>query len=122
MGRVPVIALACVLGALAAIGTGAFGAEPPKPESAKAAPASETTAKASQELKLPPGWKKKKRGKFILYCKKEAPMGTRLQSETCYDEPNMRNYILALQESKSDIDRIRSTCSNICTCGDPGAC
>ncbi len=122
MGRVPVIALACVLGALAAIGTGAFGAEPPKPESAKAAPASETTAKAGQELKLPPGWKKKKRGKFILYCKKEAPMGTRLQSETCYDEPNMRNYILALQESKSDIDRIRSTCSNICTCGDPGAC
>jgi hypothetical protein len=98
---------------------GAFSADPPK------ADAPDTKAAAApdvKELKLPPGWKKKKRGKFILYCKNEAPMGTRLKAETCYDEDGMRNYMLALEENKGDIDRIRSTCSNACVCGNPGAC
>ena len=76
----------------------------------------------SIEWKLPPGWKKTKRGKYELYCKTEAPMGTRLKSTTCYDEDNMRNYILALEENKADVDRIRATCSNVCVCGDPSAC
>ena len=38
------------------------------------------------------------------------------------DEPNMRAYMLALQENKSDVDRIRSICSNPCACGQPDAC
>ena len=97
----------------------AVAADPPKAEAPEAKAAAAPDAK---ELKLPPGWKKKKRGKFILYCKSEAPMGTRLKAETCYDEDGMRNYMLALQENKGDIDRIRSTCSNVCTCGNPGAC
>jgi hypothetical protein len=98
-------------------------ADPPKPEAPKAdAAADAKAADASQELKLPPGWKKKKRGKFILYCKKEAPLGTRIKADTCYDEENMRNYILALEEGKADVDRIRSTCSSLCACGDPSAC
>jgi hypothetical protein len=100
---------------------GAFSADPPKADAPEAKAA--VTAKAeTDELKLPPGWKKKKRGKFMLYCKNEAPMGTRIKAETCYDEDGMRNYMLALQEAKADIDRIRSTCSNICVCGDPSAC
>lgn len=99
----------------------AFTADPPKAQSNESKTTA-TAAKESKELKLPPGWKQKKRGKFILYCKKEAPMGTRLKSETCYDEDGMRNYILALQEEKANVDRIRSTCSNQCTCGNPAAC
>lgn len=100
---------------------GAFSADPPKADAPEAKAAA--TAKAeTDELKPPPGWKKKKRGKFMLYCKNEAPMGTRIKAETCYDEDGMRNYMLALQENKGDIDRIRSTCSNICVCGDPSAC
>lgn len=102
---------------LLAFGFGLARADAPKADAPKA-----ETAKAEEELKLPPGWKKTKRGKYILYCKTEAPMGTRLKSTTCYDRDNMRNYILALEENKSDIDRIRSTCSNLCTCGDPSAC
>ena len=74
------------------------------------------------EERLPPGFKVKKRGKFTLYCKTDTPLGTRFKSETCYDEPNMRAYMLALQENKSDVDRIRNICSNPCACGMPEAC
>jgi hypothetical protein len=74
------------------------------------------------EERLPPGFKAKKRGKFTLYCKTYTPIGTRFKSETCYDEPNMRAYILALQENKVDIDRIRNICSNTCVCGRPELC
>ena len=74
------------------------------------------------EERLPPGFKVKKRGKFTLYCKSDTPLGTRFKSETCYDEPNMRAYMLALQENKVDIDRIRNICSNPCACGDPSQC
>ena len=74
------------------------------------------------EERLPPGFKVRKRGKFTLYCKTVTPLGTRFKSETCYDEPNMRAYLLALQENKSDVDRIRSICSNPCACGRPEAC
>jgi hypothetical protein len=72
--------------------------------------------------RLPPGFKVKKRGKYTLYCKTDTPLGTRFKSETCYDENNMRAYMLALQENKSDVDRIRQTCSNPCACGMPEAC
>lgn len=74
------------------------------------------------EKRLPPGFKVKKRGKFTLYCKSDTPLGTRFKSETCYDEPNMRAYMLALQENKVDVDRIRNICSNPCACGDPSQC
>lgn len=119
-------AIAAIVILLASGLGGAFGEDPPRsdaPKDQKAeAKVASTTADAEEELKLPPGWKKTKRGKHTLYCKTEAPMGTRLKSTTCYDRDNMRNYILALQENKSDVDRIRSTCSNLCTCGDPSAC
>ena len=34
----------------------------------------------------------------------------------------MRAYMLALQENKSDVDRIRNICSNPCACGMPEFC
>jgi hypothetical protein len=72
--------------------------------------------------RLPPGFKVKKRGKYTLYCKSDTPLGTRFKSETCYDENNMRAYMLALQENKSDVERMRNICSNPCACGNPEAC
>ena len=62
------------------------------------------------EERLPPGFKVKKRGKFTLYCKAETPLGTRFESETCYDA-QMRDYLAAQQENKRDIERVRNTCS-----------
>lgn len=108
----------------------AFGApmadETPVADATKEQTSSAEAAPQKTEIplaeRLPPGFKVKKRGKFTLYCKKDTPLGTRFQSETCYDEDQMRAYMLALQENKSDVDRIRSTCSNQCTCGNPAAC
>ncbi|MGE0466677.1 MAG: hypothetical protein AB7P44_09560 [Steroidobacteraceae bacterium] len=70
-------------------------------------------------FKLPAGFKEKKRGKFVLYCKRDAPMGTRVKTETCLDEAQMRDYLLALETNKVDIDRVRAVCSNPCVCGQP---
>lgn len=64
-----------------------------------------------QPFKLPPGFYEKKHGKHTLYCKKDAPVGTRFKSEKCYDDKQMRDYLIALQEEKSNIDRIRATYS-----------
>lgn len=117
-----------VLAAVLALGvSGAIADEPQKSESAQAKSAepeaSATTAttaaaaEAEDPFVIPPGFVKKKRGKHILYCKRDASMGTRIRTEKCYDERGMRDYLLALKEEKNNIDRIRATCSNVCTCG-----
>jgi hypothetical protein len=109
----------------AALATAAVGSEPAETESADAKTVEAKTAEskpAEKEFVPPPGFAKKKRGKYILYCKKDVPMGTRIKTETCYDEAQMRNYMLALQETKGDVDRIRAICSNPCACGQPEAC
>ena len=100
--------------------------ETPAPDLARQEAASTDAAPQKAEIpfeeRLPPGFKVKKRGKYTLYCKTDTPLGTRFKHETCYDEGQMRAYLLALEENKVDVDRIRSTCSNQCTCGNPGAC
>src|SRR6188768_2106152 len=105
-------------------GSGATGGEPPSSTAAVDRPAAaiEADANKPQEVTLPPGFKKKKRGKYILYCKTESTTGSRFTFERCLDDAQLRDYILALQENKRDLDHIRSTCANICTCGQPGAC
>ncbi len=90
----------------------------PKPDTAKAAVAGAET----EQVTLPPGFKPKKRGKYTLYCKTDTPIGTRFKQETCFDADQIRDYLIALQENKANVDRIRATCSNVCTCGQPDAC
>lgn len=77
---------------------------------------------ASDEFIPPPGFVKKKRGNYVLYCKRDTPMGTRIKTENCYDEQQVRDYVLALKETKDSVDRIRNSCANICLCGSPEAC
>lgn len=72
-----------------------------------------------EPFKLPPGFYKKKFGKHQLYCKKYAPMGTRIRTEQCMNDLQMREYLLALQEQKSEIDRIRATCATASVCASP---
>lgn len=93
-------------------------ADAPKEEAAKAAVA----GVEPEQVSLPPGFKPKKRGKYTLYCKMDTPIGTRFKQETCFDAKQMRDYLIALQENKADVDRIRATCSSICACGQPGSC
>ena len=81
---------------------------------AKAVPVAQ--AKAEKKFTLPPGFYEKKHGKHTLYCKKDAPMGTRIKSERCMNDDQMRDYLLALQEQKTNIDRIRATCASQGVC------
>jgi hypothetical protein len=102
----------------------ATGSEPPDSttDASKPEAAAEPVAAKAEDFKLPPGFFKKTRGKYVLYCKRDAAMGTRLRTETCYDEAGMRDYLLALAENKRDIDRMRATCATLCACGQPEAC
>lgn len=114
------VALGMILGiGMAAVNASAAGSEPPDAttDAAKPVAAAESAAEKMGPLTPSPGFKMKRRGKYLLYCKREAPMGTRLKSETCFDEQQIRNYLLALEAGKVDIDRTRAICSNSCVCG-----
>jgi hypothetical protein len=106
----------------------AAGEEPVTPEAEEAvtrqatdaavADPAATVAKADADdtFHLPPGFKPKKRGKYMLYCRKEAVMGTRFPVERCYDEAGIREFIRAQIENQEQIDQMRRICST------PGAC
>ena len=83
------------------------------PDTADAAKAAETGTEA---FVPPPGFKTKKQGNMTLYCKKDAAVGTRFKTEKCYSEDQVREYLLALEIQKRDIDRIRSTCATGAVC------
>ena len=86
-------------------------AEPVPASPAVSADEQPKAAAAETEFKPPPGFKTKKRGKLVVYCIKDSTVGTRFQTEKCYDEAQMRDYLTAQQENKRDIERVRSTCS-----------
>jgi hypothetical protein len=62
-------------------------------------------------FKPPPGFVTKKRGKLVLYCKRDTEIGTRFKTERCYSEDQVRDYVMAQRENKRDIDKVRSTCA-----------
>lgn len=78
--------------------------------------ATAAVAKEEKEFKPPPGFQTRKRGDMVLYCKRDRETGTRFTTEKCYDEDQIREYLLALEIQKRDIDRIRSTCATASTC------
>jgi hypothetical protein len=88
------------------------------PASEKAlTPATNAATDAKDDVFKPPrGFQTKKRGDLVLYCKKDSTVGTRFKTENCYDETQMREYLLALEVQKRDVDRIRATCSGGTAC------
>lgn len=98
----------------------ADAAKPVKAEAKPAAAAAAAGVKAGEmEDRLPPGFKVKRRGQYVMYCKTDTPIGTRFKHETCLDDAQMRDYLIWLQENKAEIDRIRATCSTKKACGQP---
>lgn len=91
-----------------------------EPASANAAvPAKSAAEEAKKPFTPPPGFQTRKRGDLVLYCKRDATLGTRFKTEKCYDEAQMREYLLALEQQKLDVDRIRGTCGGGETCAMP---
>jgi hypothetical protein len=90
----------------------------PETEVAAAAAAADTTKTDGEDaLRLPLGFKPKKRGKFTVYCRKETVMGTRFPVETCYDENSIREYLAAQRENQEKVDQMRRICGSQAACG-----
>jgi len=101
------------------------GSEEPAAENA--APAESAAADAAavataddDGFVLPPGFKPMKRGKYILYCRKETVMGTRLPAQKCYDENGIRQIAQSLREEREKIDQMRRICGSLNACGGGG--
>lgn len=86
---------------------------------AQAGLAQDSVETDAKEFKPPRGFQTKKRGDLVLYCKRDSTIGTRFKTEKCYDEKQMREYMLALEMQKNDVDRIRATCGGGTTCNLP---
>ncbi len=79
---------------------------------AAAADAARSEQAKDEEFKPPPGFRTKKRGKLVLYCIQDSTVGTRFKTEKCYDEAQLHDYLIAREENKRDMERVRSTCSS----------
>src|SRR5262245_24936988 len=123
---------ALAMPALSLVGTPAAIAEDPKPaeppaaeersvdeEAPSKALASADLPKADEKapLELPLGFKPKKRGKYIVYCRKDSAMGTRFPVEKCYDEQGIRDYLQAQREDQEKVDQMRRICGSQAACG-----
>ena len=85
------------------------------PESSAAA------GKKEEEFKPPHGFKIKKRGDEVLYCQRDATVGTRFKTEKCYNEEQLRTYMMVTEAQRRDVDRIKTTCGGgPCTPYEPG--
>jgi len=82
----------------------------------QAEPEAVASAKEPEEVELPPGFKAKKRGDITLYCIKGKATGTRFQTESCYDEAGLRDYILKREQSNREFEQHRAICSNPSVC------
>lgn len=80
-----------------------------------------TTATAEPKaVRIPPGFRKKQRGKYTVYCRKEQVMGTRMEQEKCYDERGLREMEVALRENQEKVDQMRRICGSMEACGGGG--
>ncbi|MEX2151167.1 MAG: hypothetical protein WD793_13230 [Steroidobacteraceae bacterium] len=76
----------------------------------------EAKGKGAKEVILPAGFKARKRGNLTLYCIRGKATGTRFPTESCYDEPGLRDYILKREASNREFDQNRAICSNPAMC------
>ncbi len=83
----------------------------------KAESATAAEAKEPDVFTPPPGYKAKKRGKKVVYCKKDMESGTRFASERCYDETQLKALDAAREEEQADFDQSRKVCASVQHCG-----
>ena len=85
-------------------------------DKAESKPAATAAAADEDNVEIPAGFKKKKRGDLVLYCIKGKATGTRFPTEDCYDKAGLADYILKREASNRDFERSRAICSNPSIC------
>ncbi|MGH7126929.1 MAG: hypothetical protein ACREIV_00055 [Planctomycetaceae bacterium] len=111
--RNPIIA-AMMLPALLLAAPNAGGDEPQADESTQAL--AEAKEMSEPEFTPPPGFRARKRGQHVVYCRREEPKGTRFPAEVCYDEQGIRSMLQTLKEDQMKVDQIRKTQAITNTC------
>lgn len=88
--------------------------------SARAEDATESAkpeARPEEEYKPPPGYRTRKRGDKVIYCKKEQVRESRLMTEKCYDQQQLRELLFSIEQQRNEIDQRRRICPSPTTCG-----
>lgn len=70
---------------------------------------------AVDELKPPPGFRAKKRGDVVVYCRKETKLGSRFPAEKCYDQAGLRELRLAELEHTEMMERMQACIPGPCS-------
>src|SRR5512134_2919591 len=83
----------------------------------KAETATAAEAKEPEVFTPPPGYKARKRGNKVVYCKKNMESGTRFASEQCHDEAQLKLLALEQEKDQADLDQSRRVCAIQGQCG-----
>lgn len=122
---VPILAAAAIVGLAPLLAYGDESSERTpdaatasgNPEDARSSDVKDGKAREAKAFKAPPGYKPKRRGKHVVYCKKSTEKGTRIAAERCYDETQLRELQAQMEQDKVNFDQSRSVCSNLSACG-----
>jgi hypothetical protein len=95
----------------------AASAASPAPAAEKAAEPAATTATADEKYSPPPGFKTKTRKGETVYCRSRAPLGTRIKSEECFSEAQIKEVERAMSTATEDIQQKGRMCTTgfMCT-------
>ena len=86
---------------------------PPKSEASATSAEAKPGEKTTPEFEPPPGFRTKKRGELVLYCRRESVLGSRFPAEKCYDEAGIREIKRAEVEQKEMMEQMRA-CAGAC--------
>ena len=75
------------------------------------------TAATGEKYSPPPGFKTKTRKGQTVYCRSRAPLGTRIKSEECFTEAEIKEVERAMATSTDDIQQRGRMCTSgfMCT-------
>jgi len=86
----------------------------------KAAEPVVATAAAGNKYNPPPGFKTKTRKGETVYCRSRAPLGTRIKSEECFTEAEIKEVERAMSTSTDDIQQRGRMCTTGMMCTGQG--
>lgn len=90
---------------------------PAKSDATQSSAIAKPDAEAGGTFKPPPGFRTRKRGSLVVYCRKEAVLGSRFPAEKCYDEAGLRELKRAELERTEMLERMRACTTGSCSTG-----
>jgi hypothetical protein len=70
-----------------------------------------------EEIKAPIGYRVRKRGNKVVYCRKEVKIDTRFTTEKCFTEEQIAELERQREEGIREFEKHRRVCSSLDACG-----